>query len=88
MWINLAKEDITRVHDALMAAGLEHLAKAMLDLAKDQNEDEVEAYRKAARENYHKDGELEFDAGCTVSISEDGAYVMGWRWIPAEDVEF
>jgi hypothetical protein len=37
----------------------------------------------AAREQYHREGELEFDdPGVVVSESDDnGDYVMCWRWV-------
>ena len=45
------------------------------------------AYVAAARERYHRDGEVEFDEGATVSFGGDpGAYVQAWVWVPQEDV--
>lgn len=48
----------------------------------DLTDPRAQAYIKAARENYHADGELEFDDETMVSMgSDEGAYVMAWKWI-------
>lgn len=42
-------------------------------------------YVSAARARLQVDGELEFDDPLVVSRGDDdGAYVMGWVWVPAE----
>lgn len=42
-------------------------------------------YRAKARETLHRDGELEFDEGATVSTGADkGAYVQCWAWVEDE----
>lgn len=42
----------------------------------------IRQFQQIAREEFNRDGELEFDDECTVSLSEDnGAYVQGWKWI-------
>ena len=54
---------------------------------------EEQAYRDAAHDLYHKDGELEIDEATIVSISPDtddynkplGAYVLAWRWVYRSD---
>lgn len=41
-----------------------------------------EQYIDAARDEYHKDGEIEIDDGAIVSRGEDhGAYVLAWVWV-------
>ncbi len=46
------------------------------------------AYANYARDELQSDGELEFDDGCVVSVSEDGgAYVQGWAWVNRSDIE-
>ena len=40
-------------------------------------------YLDLAKAVYEEDGRIEFDAGATVSRSEEGAYVQGWVWIDA-----
>lgn len=45
------------------------------------------AYLQYARDRLHKDGELEFDDDSVVSLGADaGAYVMGWVWVPDDDM--
>jgi len=42
-------------------------------------------YGSAARAHLQVDGELEFDDPLVVSRGDDdGAYVMGWVWVPNE----
>ena len=45
-----------------------------------------ERYRKAAKEAYHRDGEIEIDDNAIVSHSEDGAYVQAWVWISIDEL--
>ena len=45
-----------------------------------------EAYINAAKENYGSD-DIEFDADCKVSESDDGAFVQAWVWVSKDDVE-
>lgn len=41
-----------------------------------------EWYRKAARDQFNKDGELEIDMDAQVSMGADaGAYVQAWVWV-------
>jgi hypothetical protein len=55
-------------------------------LAERSAEEGHEAYIEAARENYHRDGELEFDDPTVVSTGGDpGAYVQCWRWVTDEE---
>lgn len=48
----------------------------------------MDRLRTIAQDEYHSDGDLEFDDGAVVSIDDspnqmpEGAYVMGWKWIP------
>lgn len=48
------------------------------------------AYHKYAKDNLHKDGELEIDdylGTKLVSLSESGAYVQAWIWVPEDVLE-
>lgn len=46
-----------------------------------------EDYVAAACDKYHREGEVEIDAGALVSRGEDpGAYVQAWVWVYDEDV--
>jgi hypothetical protein len=49
-----------------------------------------QAYRDLARDQFGRDGELEFDEDAKVSVSEDetgetGAYVAAWVWVALPD---
>lgn len=55
--------------------------------AKRRSPEEV-AYAQAARKNHHKEGDLEVDESAIVSKGDDdGAYVMGWVWVPKAETE-
>jgi len=88
MWINLADTFIQDVIVALQEASKQQLAD-QLQRDRDQfsNRDETEqAYLNVARKMYGSDGDLEFDDGAVVSLSDDpGAYVMAWKWITDEE---
>lgn len=45
-----------------------------------------ERYRKAAKETYHRQGEIEIDDNAIVSHSDEGAYVQAWVWISNDDL--
>ncbi len=55
----------------------------------------MDKIRQIAIDSCGREGELEFDEGCVVSIDDspnhcpDGAYVMGWYWVgnPEQDEE-
>jgi hypothetical protein len=72
------------------------LGRALLEAAeafaaaRDPLDAQVKAEYRALAEALRKDGELEFDPDCVVSLSEDGgAYVQSWSWVdgpvPSED---
>lgn len=44
------------------------------------------AYSAYACENLVSEGDLEFDAGCPVSLTEGGAYVQGWKWVSRSEL--
>ena len=48
-------------------------------------------YRNAARQGYHRDGEVEIDQGAKVSKADGnpdhGAYVQAWVWVDDEDAK-
>ena len=49
---------------------------------------EEAAYLAYAQENFHRDGDLEFDENAKVSIGEDsGAYVQCWKWIDSSELK-
>lgn len=43
-------------------------------------------YRDYACDEHARDGDLEFDPDCEVSIGEDGAYVQCWKFVDKERV--
>lgn len=45
----------------------------------------IEKYRIAANEFNRDDGELEFDDDAVVSSSDEGAYVMAWKWVDKDE---
>jgi hypothetical protein len=49
-----------------------------------------QAYSDYACEHLVSEGDLEFDEGCPVSLSEgegeDGAYVQGWKWVSRDEL--
>lgn len=54
----------------------------------DRNIERVEKIREMAVDQYHREGELEFDDGAIVSEGDDnGAYVQCWRWVDFTDTE-
>lgn len=81
----------TKAEKLLRAAIKEGLTfgEAVAAFAKKQTARE-KALGTAAREHFSREGELEFDtyaggAGPIVSDGgDDGAYVMGWQWVPDE----
>jgi hypothetical protein len=44
-------------------------------------------FAKAADENFHSDGDIEIDGTTVVSHGDDyeGAYVLAWKWVSAEE---
>jgi hypothetical protein len=57
-------------------------AAAALDAHVFPEEAQIMAEYRELAEDLREDGKLEFDPGCTVSLSEDGgAYVQSWSWV-------
>ena len=58
---------------------------------KEVPQEEVEnadAYRQAAKRMHHKDGEVEIDPGAPISAgADDGVYVQAWVWVYHADIE-
>ena len=47
-----------------------------------------EAYRAAATQRWHREGEIEIDSNAVVSKGDDpGAYVAAWVWVPDSAVD-
>ena len=88
MWLNLGDERINEIIAVLNAGtarpdlGAELQAKLDDEAA---NKEVHAQYRSAAQER-QEDGELEVDDDAVVSVGDDpGAYVMAWKWVPAEN---
>jgi len=45
------------------------------------------SYRAAATARYFRSRQIEVDRFATVSLTDDGAYVQGWLYVPQSDVE-
>ena len=99
-WNALVARESVRAPMATAALEKPATAKELLDKALDggltfgdavnafsarQGEAET-AYANYARNNLSSDGEIEFDDPCIVSMSDEGAYVMGWTWCPISRV--
>ena len=90
MWLSISDRQAVTLERLLKRSEAAEAAGILAELRKRQEEeasDEVRAYRRAAREKFNRDGELEFDDDSVVSLAraDDGAYVSGWYWIYAED---
>jgi hypothetical protein len=46
------------------------------------------AYRAAAIARYVEPGQIEVDRFATVSMSNDGAYIQGWLFVPRAEILF
>jgi uncharacterized C2H2 Zn-finger protein len=59
----------------------------MPDTPEVKRTEEEERFFQVAREEYHRDGEIEFDDDAKVSIGDpcEGAYVQAWVWIANPD---
>lgn len=72
------------IHDALMSSG--HAALATMIASKGRRS-EIDRQFIAALPRFD-DSDFDVDDEPVVSASEDGAYVMVWRWIANEDAGF
>ena len=72
----------------LLGQALTRAADAWEDRADPAAAEAKEHYRKAASDQYARDGEIEIDAGAVVSQGDDpGAYVAAWVWVYDETEE-
>ena len=63
---------------------IQALVKAVEE-ADEDNDGKKAEYRTLAKQMYDTEGDLEFDEGSIVSISEDGgAYVQCWKYVEPE----
>lgn len=88
MWIEMTKETAEYAAKALRKAGETTAAERIEHYLEIENDPRTTRFRLLA-EKYAKDGEIEFDEACTVSIGDDaptGAYVMAWIWVHDEDL--
>jgi hypothetical protein len=44
-------------------------------------------YLASAKDEWHRDGEVEIDDDAIVSESEEGAYVQAWVWVGRPDAD-
>lgn len=73
-----AQHSLTAVHKRHVLRGLDVALADPRDLVGGV------AYRKAAKSQYHSEGQVEIDDDALVSESEEGAYVQAWVWVPKE----
>lgn len=76
----LGDEDI----DGLCEDALNHTGLSVREALTILGDDEPDAYGQAALDT-SKDGELETVDPVVVSYSDEGAYVLAWRWISASE---
>lgn len=91
MWINLTPEEIeqivralTIIDDDMKIEGTRHLRMKFADWEKSQQGREYIIQAAVARyEIGHPwtDGDIDIDEDAIVSVSDEGAYVMGWFWV-------
>lgn len=71
-----AAEAIERIQTAMTAAA------DLLDPTDTVDTVLADIYRRAAKEQHHRDGEIEVDDDAKVSLGDDpGAYVQAWIWV-------
>ena len=85
MRLHIPDDKLFAVEYALRSHGETKLADDIANQVRDFKDPAEVAYREEAK-NHQKDGEIEFDEDALVSISTNGAYVMGWYWIDEEDI--
>jgi hypothetical protein len=89
MWIQMERQFVERLmqlaKDARQVEIIQRL-QHFLDLETKDAKKNLR-YRVTAMQRHGHEGELEFDDDAVVSVSDGtGAYVMGWRWIEAEEL--
>jgi hypothetical protein len=72
-----------KIHHALVESGQAELAEIMSERA--QRTDSDRRYANALE--LLEEGSFEVDDEPVVSASEDGAFVMVWKWVDAESAE-
>jgi hypothetical protein len=95
MWINLTREEVAVIREALEHTRSSPEIAAILESLKRQEESAFDpaslGLRMEAFELHHIDGEVEVDdqsdSSALVSIGEGGAYVMAWVWVPYSEEE-
>lgn len=84
MWVHMLKKEVEKVLTLLdldRSTEAEQL-RGRLQRYLDEELDPLHTrYRELASQLNGKDGELEFDSDAVVSLSDEGAYVMGWSWV-------
>ena len=77
----LYSDDAKAIHDALLASGHDALAAMIATKALRSKTDR----RFIAALPRLDDSDFDVDDEPVVSVSEDGAYVMVWRWVTNEE---
>ena len=93
MWLCLNDAVIKKTLELTLAAGYTEFRDRFLHYSETTEKKREAAYRKAAEELFHSEGELEIDESAVVSLDdtvpanqEEGAYVMAWVWVPRGNI--
>lgn len=89
MWINLSKDEISIIQDALRAKGDDSLADRLdQDMTSCFAPENALWAERAGDLMFGTDGEIEAqgDGSFLVSKGDEGAYVMAWVWVSNEDM--
>ncbi len=84
MWLQLEDNVVDAIAEELLRAGRVDLVNALKSRQRAAANEKrmADAYTRAAENQFHREGDLEFDESAVVALSDDGgAYVMAWKWI-------
>lgn len=77
--LGLSAEDLAAIARGTVTPNIAARAQEALASLSDPREN---AIRRMAEESFHRDGELEIDAGALLSEGDDnGTYLLAWRWV-------
>lgn len=77
--LGLSAEDLAAIARGTVTPDIAARAQEALASLTDPREN---AIRRIAEESFHRDGELEIDAGALLSEGDDnGTYLLAWRWV-------
>ena len=68
---------MTKEQTGILKTVIERAEIALSDLA----DSALNYFREKAKAEHQEAGKIEFDGDAAVSLSDKGAYVMGWIWV-------